>query len=162
VAKLTQKIQNCLWFDTQAEEAAKFYTSIFPDSKIVQIARYGDAGPGTKGSVMTVIFSLAGQKFMGLNAGPTFKFTEAISLMVNCDDQKEIEYYWEKLKAGGGQEVECGWLKDKFGLSWQIVPAKLDELLNESNPEKTNRVMQAVMKMKKLDIAALERAAEGK
>ena len=136
-----QKITPFLWFDQQAEEAARFYTSIFRNSKITSIARYGDAGPGPKGSVMTVSFELEGQKFVALNGGPQFKFTEAISFMVNCDNQQEVDEFWEKLSAGG-QEIECGWLKDKFGLAWQIVPTVLFEMLQDKDPQRSQRVMQ--------------------
>jgi predicted 3-demethylubiquinone-9 3-methyltransferase (glyoxalase superfamily) len=152
-----QKITPFLWFDTQAEEAAKFYTSIFPDSKIVTAARYGDAGPGPKGSVMTVEFELAGQRIIALNGGPQFKFTEAISLSVDCKDQEEVDHYWNRLLQGG-KESQCGWLKDKYGLSWQINPTVLGELLSDPDPKKAKRVMEAMLKMKKIDIAALKRA----
>jgi predicted 3-demethylubiquinone-9 3-methyltransferase (glyoxalase superfamily) len=155
-----QKITNFLWFNDNAEEAANFYTSVFKNSKILNITRYGEPGPGPKGSVMTVDFELDGQKFVALNGGPTFKFTEAISLMVNCDTQEEIDYFWEKLSEGGAK-VECGWVKDKFGLSWQVVPAILDQLLVGADQEKTDRVMKAVMTMKKLDLKQLEEAARG-
>jgi predicted 3-demethylubiquinone-9 3-methyltransferase (glyoxalase superfamily) len=155
------KITPFLWFDTQAEEAAKFYTSIFPDSKIVTAARYGDAGPGPKGSVMTVVFELAGQRMIALNGGPVFKFTEAISLVVDCKDQKEVDHYWNKLLQSG-KESQCGWLKDKYGLSWQIVPTVLGELLSAPDAKKAKRVMEAMLKMKKLDIAVLKAAAEEK
>jgi|SRR5919204_2483473 predicted 3-demethylubiquinone-9 3-methyltransferase (glyoxalase superfamily) len=157
-----QKITPFLWFNNNAEEAARFYTSIFKNSKILEIARYGDAGPGPKGSVMIVRFQLAGQEFTALNGGPQFKFNEACSFVVNCDTQQEIDEYWSKLTAGGGAESQCGWLKDKFGLSWQVVPAELGKLLSDKDPEKTNRVMQAVLQMKKLDIATLKRAASAK
>lgn len=156
-----QKITPFLWFDSNAEEAAAFYTSIFPNSRIVKVARYGDAGPGPKGSAMTVEFQLEGQSFVGLNGGPIFKFTEAISFAVSCQTQQEIDTYWEKLTSGGGVEVQCGWLKDKFGLSWQIVPAILSELVSESDPVRSNRVMQALFGMKKLNIAELKKAYEG-
>ena len=152
-----QKITPFLWFDHQAEEAAKFYTSIFPNSKIVKLARYGEGSPGPAGSVMTVEFQLEGQSFVALNGGPHFKFSEAISFVVNCQTQDEVDNYWEKLSAGGA-EVQCGWLKDKFGLSWQIVPTVLPELLSDPNPEKAQRVMKAMLKMKKLDITALKQA----
>jgi predicted 3-demethylubiquinone-9 3-methyltransferase (glyoxalase superfamily) len=152
------KITPFLWFDTQAEEAANFYCSIFPNSKIGTVTRYGKAGPGREGSVLTIAFSLDGQEFTALNAGPTFKFTEAISFAVPCKTQDEIDNYWSKLTADGGQESQCGWLKDKFGLSWQIVPAGLAELMSDPDPQKSNRVMQALLKMKKLDIAALQNA----
>lgn len=155
-----QKITSFLWFDTQAEEAANFYVSIFKDSKVLGLTRYGDAGPGPKGSVMTAGFQLEGQTFTALNGGPQFKFTEAISLVVNCASQEEVDYYWEKLTAGG-QEVACGWLKDKYGLCWQITPTSLIELLQDKDPEKVNRVMQAMMKMVKIDIETIERAAAG-
>jgi predicted 3-demethylubiquinone-9 3-methyltransferase (glyoxalase superfamily) len=148
-----------LWFDHQAEEAARFYVSIFPNSRIVRVARYGEAGPGPAGSVMTVEFELEGQSFVALNGGPIYKFTEAISFVVNCRTQDEVDFYWEKLSADGG-EIQCGWLKDKFGLSWQVTPTRLFELLNDPDPRKTQRVMQAMFAMKKLDIRALEQAYE--
>jgi predicted 3-demethylubiquinone-9 3-methyltransferase (glyoxalase superfamily) len=156
------KITPFLWFDNQAEEAVKFYTSIFKNSKVGKVARYGDAGPGPKGSVMTASFELDGQEFVALNGGPHFKFTEAISFVVNCEDQREIDDYWNKLTAGGGQESQCGWLKDKFGLSWQIVPTILSKLLSDTDPKRSQRVMQALMPMKKLIIADLENAYNGK
>ena len=156
-----QKITTFLWFDNNAEEAANYYTSIFKNSKILEVSRYGDAGPGPKGSVMIVKFQLAGQEFVALNGGPQFKFTEAISLMVNCESQQEIDELWRKLSAGG-EESQCGWLKDKFGLSWQIVPTELGKLMSAKDPAKANRVMQALLQMKKLDIAKLQQAAEGK
>jgi predicted 3-demethylubiquinone-9 3-methyltransferase (glyoxalase superfamily) len=152
------KIYPFLWFDTQAEEAVNLYVSIFPNSKIGKIARYGKAGPGPEGSVLTIAFTLDGQEFTALNAGPVFKFTEAISFVVPCETQKEIDNYWSKLTSGGGQESMCGWLKDKFGLSWQIVPANLGELMSGPDPEKSNRVMEALLQMKKLDIATLQKA----
>ena len=151
-----QKISTCLWFDGQAEEAAKFYVSVFRNSKVKQITHYGDTGPGKKGSVMTVAFELDGCEFLALNAGPKFKFNHAISLMVNCETQKELDEMWDKLSAGGATEV-CGWLRDKYGLSWQIVPAILQELMKD--PAKSDKVMQAVVKMTKLDIAVMQRAA---
>src|SRR5947209_13438983 len=151
------KISPFLWFDTQAEEAANLYISIFPNSKILSLARYGDAGPGPKGSVMTVQFQLEGQEFIALNGGPQFKFTEAISLLVNCDTQKEVDELWSKLSAGG-EEGPCGWLKDKFGLSWQIVPSVLGRMISDKDPKKSKRVMEAMLQMKKMDIARLERA----
>ena len=154
-----QKITPFLWFDTQAEEAAKFYASIFPKSKILNVARYGEAGPGPKGSVMTVEFELDGQRMIALNGGPHFKFTEAISLSVSCKDQKEVDHYWGKLSQGG-QEAPCGWLKDRYGLSWQVNPAILGELLSGPDVKKAKRVMEAMLKMKKIDIAALKAAAE--
>ena len=157
-----QKITPFLWFDNNAEQAAEFYVSIFKNSKILNVSRYGDAGPGPKGSVMVVNFQLAGQEFTALNGGPQFKFSEAFSLVVNCENQKELDEYWSKLTSGGGQESQCGWLKDKFGFSWQIVPTELGKLISAKDPAKTNRVMQAVLQMKKLDIAKLRQAAEGK
>lgn len=155
-----QKITPCLWFDSNAEEAVQFYTSIFQGSKILETARYGDAGPGPKGSVLTMKFQLNGQEFMALNGGPIFKFTEAVSFVVYCENQQEVDGYWEKLSAGG-KEVQCGWLKDKYGLSWQIVPTILSQLVSDKDPEKSNRVMQALMKMIKLDIEGLEKAYQG-
>ena len=154
-----QKITPFLWFDTQAEEAAKFYASIFPKSKILNVARYGEAGPGPKGSVMTVEFELDGQRMIALNGGPHFKFTEAISLSVSCKDQKEVDHYWGKLSQGG-QEAPCGWLKDKYGLSWQVNPIILGKMLSDKDAKKARRVMEAMLKMKKIDIAALKSAAE--
>jgi predicted 3-demethylubiquinone-9 3-methyltransferase (glyoxalase superfamily) len=156
-----QKITPFLWFDTQAEEAAKFYVSLFPKSKILKTARYGDAGPGPKGSVMTVEFELAGQRMIALNGGPHFKFTEAISLSVDCKDQKEVDRYWTKLSQGG-QESMCGWLKDQYGLSWQVNPSILGKLLADKDAKKAKRVMEAMLKMRKIDIAALKAAAEAK
>jgi predicted 3-demethylubiquinone-9 3-methyltransferase (glyoxalase superfamily) len=150
----------CLWFDTQAEQAATFYTSLFKNSKILQITHYGAAGPGPNGSVMTVRFTLDGQEFMGLNGGPVVHFNEAVSFVVKCDSQKDLDRYWEALSAGGA-EVQCGWLKDRFGLSWQIVPASLDKLMDDRDPDKRDRVMQTLLAMKKLDIAALEKAHAG-
>src|SRR5438105_3875727 len=141
-SKTMQKITPFLWFNNQAEEAAKFYVSIFKNSKILGSTRYGETGPGPKGSVMTVKFQLDGQEFVALNGGHHFKFNEAISLVVNCETQKEIDEFWEKLTKGGGHEVECGWLKDKYGMSWQIVPTILDEILQDKDAEKTNRVMK--------------------
>jgi predicted 3-demethylubiquinone-9 3-methyltransferase (glyoxalase superfamily) len=149
-----------LWFDTQAEDAANFYVSIFPNSRIVSIARYGEAGPGPKGSVMTVEFDLNGQRFVALNGGPHFKFTEAISFSIACETQDEVYSYWAKLTAGG-QESQCGWLKDKFGLSWQVNPTILGKLLSDPDPQKSKRVMEAMLKMKKIEIEPLRRAHEG-
>jgi predicted 3-demethylubiquinone-9 3-methyltransferase (glyoxalase superfamily) len=156
----TQKITTFLWFDDNAEEAANFYVSIFKNSKVLSTVRYGDMGPGPKGTVMTIAFQLDGQEFAALNGGPQFKFTEAISLVVHCQTQQEVDYFWEKLSEGG-QKVECGWLKDKFGLAWQIVPDVLIELLQDSDSQKSQRVMKAMMQMKKLDIEGLKQAAEG-
>ena len=154
-----QKITTFLWFNDNAEEAAKFYCSVFKNSRILNTARYGESGAGPKGTVMTVEFDLDGQKFVGLNGGPQFKFTEAISLVVNCETQEEVDYYWEKLSEGG-QKVECGWLKDKYGLSWQVVPNIVFELF-QGDQQQVDRVMKAVMQMKKLDIEELKKAAEG-
>src|SRR2546423_1253911 len=155
-----QKITTFLWFDNNAEEAANFYVSVFKNSRILNTVRNGEGGPGPKGSVLTIDFKLDGQRFAGLNGGPRFKFTEAISLVVNCETQEEIDYFWEKLSEGG-EQVQCGWLKDKFGLSWQVVPNILPELMRDSDSQKAERVMNAIMGMKKLDIAELKRAAEG-
>ena len=152
-----QRISPFLWFDTQAEEAATYYASVFRNSKIHKITRYGDAGPGPKGSVMTVEFELDGQPFIALNGGPHFKFNEAVSFAVDCGDQREVDDYWAKLSAGG-EEGPCGWLKDKYGLSWQINPRVLGEMLGDADPAKAKRVMEAMLKMKKIDIAALKRA----
>ena len=154
-----QKITPFLWFDSHAEEAANFYVSIFKNSTIKSVSRYGEGGPGPKGTVMSVTFQLAGQDFMALNGGPLYTFTPAVSFFVNCESQQEIDELWEKLTAGG-EEVRCGWLKDKFGLSWQIIPTALGEMLQDKDPEKSKRVMQAMMQMNKLDIAALKRAYE--
>lgn len=154
-----QRITPFLWFDGQAEEAAHFYTSIFKNSKIGAISRYGEDAPGPKGTVMVVTFHLDGQEFMALNGGPAFKFTEAISFVVNCETQAEVDEYWKKLSAGG-QEVQCGWLKDKYGVAWQIVPTILGKLLSDPDPEKSRRVMQAMLQMVKLDIRVLEQAYE--
>jgi predicted 3-demethylubiquinone-9 3-methyltransferase (glyoxalase superfamily) len=157
-----QKITPFLWFDNNAEQAAEFYVSIFKNSKILNVSRYGDAGPGPNGAVMVVNFQLAGQEFIALNGGPLFKFSEAFSFVVNCENQKEVDEYWSKLTSGGGQESQCGWLKDKFGFSWQVVPTELGKLMSDKDPKKANRVMQALLQMKKLDIAKLQQAAEGK
>lgn len=154
------KITPFLWFDDQAEEAVQFYTSIFKDSQILGVSRYGEGSPGQPGTVMTVSFQLAGQEFTALNGGPVFKFTEAISFFVNCETQAEVDELWEKLCAGG-EESQCGWLKDKFGVSWQIVPTGLGDLLGGPDPLKAQRAMQAMLKMRKLDIAALQHAYDG-
>jgi predicted 3-demethylubiquinone-9 3-methyltransferase (glyoxalase superfamily) len=152
------KITPCLWFDTEGEEAATFYTSVFPNSRIVDIARYGSAGPRPEGTVMTVSFELDGQKFLALNGGPEFTFSEAISFQVSCKDQEEVDAFWSKLSEGG-EQGPCGWLKDKFGLSWQIVPTALPELLGDPDAEKAQRVMAAMLQMRKIEIDTLERAA---
>lgn len=154
-----QKITPCLWFDTQGEEAANFYTAIFDNSKIVDIARYGAAGPGPQGSVMTVLFELDGQRFVALNGGPQFTFDEAISFQVGCETQEEVDYFWSRLSEGG-QEGPCGWLKDKFGVSWQIVPTPLIELLSDPNPDRSQAAMKAMLGMSKIDIDAVRRAAQ--
>ena len=160
-----QKITPFLWFDSNAEEAVKFYTSIFDNSSVGNATRYDEAGSQAagrpKGSVMTIPFELEGQSFTALNGGPHFKFTEAISLVVNCETQAEVDRFWEKLSAGG-QEVQCGWLKDRFGVSWQVVPTVLLEMLQDKDPERSKRVMAAMLKMKKIEIAALQRAYEGR
>jgi predicted 3-demethylubiquinone-9 3-methyltransferase (glyoxalase superfamily) len=153
------KITPFLWFDGKAEEAANFYTSIFRNAKIVGVMPYGEAGPQPAGSVMSVTFELEGQQFIALNGGPHFSFTPAISFFVTCETQEEVDGFWDKLSAGG-EAIQCGWLRDKYGLSWQIVPAILGELLQDKNTEKSKRVMAAMLQMKKLDIAALRRAYE--
>jgi predicted 3-demethylubiquinone-9 3-methyltransferase (glyoxalase superfamily) len=161
-----QKITPCLWFDTEAEDAAKFYCSIFENSKIEQVSRYVDAGQeihGKKtGSVMVVAFNLEGQKFVALNGGPQFKFDEAVSFQISCRTQKEVDYFWSKLTAEGGKEGPCGWLKDKFGLSWQVVPTSLIDMMLDKDASKVARVTNAFLKMKKFDIEALKRAFDGK
>ena len=164
--QIVQKITPCLWFDDQAEEAAKFYTAIFKNSKIASIARYGKAGREVHGkpagSVMIVAFELDGQTFTALNGGPTFKFNEAISFQINCDTQEEVDYYWEKLSEGGDEKAQqCGWLKDKYGVSWQVVPTVLPEMVNNPDSEKSQRAMSAMLQMKKIDIAELKRAYAG-
>ena len=153
-----KKITPFLWFNDKAEEAAKFYVSIFKNSKVVTVTRYGDAGPGPKGSVMTAAFRLEGQDFVALNGGPHFKFNEAVSLQILCETQAEVDYFWDKL-VQGGKEAPCGWLKDKFGLSWQVVPTVLPEMLKDENAKKAQRVMKAMLQMRKIDIAALKQAA---
>jgi predicted 3-demethylubiquinone-9 3-methyltransferase (glyoxalase superfamily) len=151
------KITPFLWFDDQAEEAANFYVSIFPNSKIGTIARYGDAGPGPKGQVMTIAFELDGQPFIALNGGPYFTFSEAISFAIDCADEAEVDRYWDALLEGG-EASQCGWLKDRFGLSWQVVPRRLFELMGDENPARSKAVTEAMLKMVKLDVAALEAA----
>ena len=157
MSKITQRITPFLWFDTQAEEAVNFYTSIFKNSKIGSVSRYSEAGPGPAGTVMVMGFMLEGQEFVALNGGPIFKFNEAVSLVVNCESQEEVDYYWEKLTEGG-QEVQCGWLKDKFGLSWQVVPTELIELMQDEDAAKVLRVTQAMFSMVKLDVNVARKA----
>ena len=152
------KITPCLWFDTQGEDAARLYVSIFPSSRIVDVTHYGSAGPRPEGTVMTVSFELDGRPFVALNGGPEFSFSEAVSFQVDCADQAEVDHYWERLSEGG-EEGPCGWLKDRFGLSWQIVPSVLPELLSQPDAEKAQRVMAAMLQMRKIEIADLERAA---
>jgi predicted 3-demethylubiquinone-9 3-methyltransferase (glyoxalase superfamily) len=154
------KITPCLWFDTQGEEAATLYTSVFPNSKITGVTRYGSAGPRPEGTVMTVSFELDGQPFVALNGGPEFTFNEAISFQVDCDDSDEVDHYWDKLSEGG-EEGPCGWLKDRFGVSWQVVPRRLNELIDDPDQEKAQRVMAAMLSMEKIEIDELERAARG-
>jgi len=156
-----QKITPFLWFDGRAEEAANFYTSVFKNSKIGTVSRYGEGGPGPKGSVMSATFQLEGQEFIALNGGPQYSFTPAISFFIHCETQEEVDHYWDKLSEGG-RTVQCGWLQDKFGLSWQVVPTILSKLLNDKDPAKSKRVMQAMLKMIKLDIQGLKDAYEGK
>jgi predicted 3-demethylubiquinone-9 3-methyltransferase (glyoxalase superfamily) len=156
--QIHQRISPFLWFDNQAEEAANFYVSIFKNSRITKITRYGEAGPGPVGSVMTVEFELDGQQVIALNGGPHFKFTEAVSLNINCATQQEVDEFWYKLTEDGGQEGPCGWLKDKFGLSWQVNPVILGEMLSDPDAEKAKRVMNAMLKMKKFDIEELKKA----
>jgi predicted 3-demethylubiquinone-9 3-methyltransferase (glyoxalase superfamily) len=155
-----QKIIPTLWFDNEAEEAANYYISIFKNSKILNITRYGEASAEVsgkpKGSVMTVNFKIEDQEFIALNGGPEFKFSEAVSFLINCKDQNEVDYYWEKLTSGGGQESVCGWLKDKYGVSWQVVPTVLDEMIQDKDTKKAERVMRAMLEMKKIEIKALE------
>ena len=154
-----RRITPCLWFDTEGEAAAKLYTSVFPNSKIDRVTRYGSAGPRDAGTVMTVEFELDGQPFVALNGGPDFTFSEAISFQVDCKDQEEVDYYWKALSQGG-EEGPCGWVKDRFGLSWQIVPTRLNELVTDPDPERAQRAMAAMLEMRKIDIAELERAAD--
>ena len=155
-----KKITPWLWFDTQAEEAATFYTSVFKNSRVLSVDRYGDAGPGQAGSVMTVAFELDGQEFVGLNGGPHFTFNEAVSFLVSCDSQDEVDEYWNRLTEGG-EESQCGWLKDKYGVSWQIIPTALPELLGDPDPARAQRALQAMLKMSKIDIEGLRQAAAG-
>jgi predicted 3-demethylubiquinone-9 3-methyltransferase (glyoxalase superfamily) len=153
------KLTTCLWFDTEGEDAAGFYTSLFPNSKVGDVARYGEAGPREAGTVMTVEFELDGQKFVALNGGPDFKFNEAISFQIECESQDDVDRYWNALTADGGQEGPCGWVMDRFGVSWQVVPKRLTELLTDPDRELSQRVMAAMLEMKKIEIAELERAA---
>jgi predicted 3-demethylubiquinone-9 3-methyltransferase (glyoxalase superfamily) len=155
-----QKIVPNLWFDTEAEEAANFYVSVFENARILHVSHYGEAGPREAGLVMTVEWELEGQRFIGINGGPRIKFDEAVSFQIECKDQDEVDYYWEKLTAGGGKPGQCGWLTDKFGLSWQVVPAGFEELVTNSDPERAQRAMEAMLKMGKLDIEALRAAAD--
>ena len=155
-----QRITTNLWFDTEAEEAAGFYTSVFDNSRIVNVAHYTEAGPREAGMVMVVEFELDGQRFVAINGGDDFKFSEAISLQINCESQEEVDLYWERL-TDGGEEGPCGWLKDRYGLSWQVTPDGMDELFSDPDPDRANRAMRAMLKMKKLDIAELRRAADG-
>jgi predicted 3-demethylubiquinone-9 3-methyltransferase (glyoxalase superfamily) len=157
---MPQKIVTNLWFDTQAEQAAEFYCSIFKNSRIVKVSHYNEAAPSKAGTVLTVDFELDGQRFTGLNGGPEFTFSEAISLLINCKDQEEIDYFWDKLSEGG-EEGPCGWCKDRFGLSWQVVPEGVDELVAGPDQERSRRAMEAMFKMRKLDVAALQAAADG-
>jgi predicted 3-demethylubiquinone-9 3-methyltransferase (glyoxalase superfamily) len=155
-----QRITTNLWFDTEAEEAAAFYISVFKSSRIVHVAHYPESGPRETGMVMVVEFELDGQRFVAINGGPQFTFDEAMSLQINCADQGEIDYYWERL-TDGGQESQCGWLKDRYGVSWQVTPGGMDEMFSDPDPERANRAMAAMLKMGKIDIAALHRAADG-
>ncbi len=153
-------ITPCLWFDTQAQDAATFYTSVFPDARIQQVTRYGTAGPGPEGEVMTVSFELDGQAFVALNGGPQFTFNEATSFQVSCANQGEVDHYWDSLSEGG-EEGPCGWLKDRYGVSWQIIPTRLVELIDDPDPETSQRAMSAMLGMRRIDIVALEQAAAG-
>ncbi len=154
------KVTPWLWFDTEAEEAAAFYVSLFDDARVLETSRYGDGGPKPAGTAMTVSFELFGRSFVALNAGPEFPFTEAVSLMVSCESQEEVDRLWTALTADGGEESQCGWCKDRFGLSWQIVPTRLGELLGDPDPGRASRAMAAMMQMSKIDVAGLERAAD--
>ena len=156
-----QKISPNLWFDGQAEEAAEFYVTVFPNSKVNQVSHYTDAGPRPAGEVLTVEFELDGQPFTAINGGPAFTFDEAVSMLISCKDQDEVDYYWEKLTEGG-EESQCGWLKDRYGFSWQVVPEGMEELFSDSDPTRATRAMKAMLGMKKLDVAALEAAADGR
>lgn len=155
------KITPNLWFDTQGMEAAEFYCSIFPNSRITNVLHYGEAGPRPAGTVLTVDFELDGQPYTAINGGPEFTFDEAVSLLIDCADQEEVDYYWSRLLADGGQESQCGWLKDKYGMSWQVVPRQLGEVLGDPDPERAQRAMKAMLGMRKIDVAALRAAADG-
>jgi predicted 3-demethylubiquinone-9 3-methyltransferase (glyoxalase superfamily) len=157
---MSQKIVPNLWFDGQAEEAANFYVDIFEDAKILNVAKYPEGSPGEAGTVMTVEFELNGVRFVGINGGPQFKFDEAVSFQIDCEDQAEVDYFWDRL-TDGGEESQCGWLRDRFGLSWQVVPRGMEVVFNDPDPEKAQRAMAAMMKMRKIDVAALRAAAEG-
>ena len=157
---MPQKITPNLWFDTEAEDAASFYTSIFENSRVVHVARYPEGAPREAGSVMVVEWELDGQRFVGINGGPQFKFDEAVSFQISCEDQDEVDYYWEKL-TDGGEEGQCGWLKDRFGVSWQVTPKGMSELFGDPDPERSRRAMDAMLKMRKLDIGELRKAADG-
>jgi predicted 3-demethylubiquinone-9 3-methyltransferase (glyoxalase superfamily) len=156
---MKEQLVTCLWFDTEGEDAARFYTSIFPESKLGEITYYGSAGPRPAGTVMTVSFELMGQEFLALNGGPEYTFNQAISFQIMCDSQEEVDRYWQQLTADGGVEGPCGWLNDRFGVPWQVVPRALPELLQQPDPDRAQRVMQAMMGMKKIEIGELERAA---
>ena len=158
---MSQKITPNLWFDMNAEEAANFYVDLFDDGRILNVARYPEGSPGPAGDVMTIEWELNGQKFIGINGGPQFQFSEAVSFMISCEDQAEVDYYWDRLTADGGKESQCGWLTDRFGLAWQVVPEGMDEVFSDSDPAKAERAMAAMMKMKKLDIAGLQLAHAG-
>ena len=158
---MSQKIVPNLWFDTEAEEAAEFYCSLFEDSKIRSKTHYPEGAPREAGMVMTVEFELNGERFTGINGGPDFKFDEAVSFLINCKDQQEVDYFWEKLTEAGGEEGQCGWLRDRFGVSWQVVPEGMDEVFADPDPERAQRAMAAMLKMQKLDVAALREAADG-
>jgi predicted 3-demethylubiquinone-9 3-methyltransferase (glyoxalase superfamily) len=158
---MSEKITTCLWFDSEGEEAAEFYCSLLPNSRVTDVTRYGDAGPGAPGTVMTVSFELDGRPYVALNGGPEFRFTEAVSFQISCEDQAEVDHYWDALMAGGGAPQQCGWLTDRFGLSWQVIPVQLEQLMDGSDPEVTQRVVDAMLKMIKIDVAGLEAAARG-
>ncbi len=158
---MSQKITPNLWFDGDAEQAAEFYVDVFKDGRIGNVARYPENSPGPAGTVMTVEWEVMGQQFVGINGGPQFKFSEAVSFMISCEDQEEVDYYWDRLTADGGEESQCGWCRDRFGLSWQVVPKGMEVVFGDADKEKSQRAMQAMMGMKKLDLAALRAAAEG-